>query len=279
MNDGASPARDPGSPEESSRLLLEHLGAAPQTVDCQLPTAALRERLMRRVVRSVDAAAAFHTVRGPAQWCDVAGLRMRWLYRRAGTTQLLRSGEPLRVRELCLAAGEQHRLPVDDAAVRCEWLVLQGDVCIDGLALNAFDYHTAASGPHVFTLRSALGGRLLLREAAAGPATPSAATTARAAEASWLRVSEHIERRVLAQWGHEAALLYRVEPGADVPHHGHGHDEECLLLAGELFLDDVLLREGEYQLAPAGTHHEDVSSDTGALVYGHGDIELALSGR
>jgi quercetin dioxygenase-like cupin family protein len=275
MNDDASRACTPGVADEASRLLLERLGAAPQAIEPESPMGAVRERLMRRVARSVDAAMAFHTVRGPAPWCDGAGLHTRWLYRCA-PTQHLRAGEPLRVRELSLAAGAEHRLTIDEAAIRCEWLVLQGDVSIDGLPLLVQDYHVTVRGPHAFSLRSVAGARVLLREAASAP---SATLTARAAEAAWRYVGEGIERRVLAQWGREAALLYRVQRGADVPHHGHGHDEECLLLAGELFLDDVLLREGEYQLAPAGTHHEGVSTDTGALVYGHGDIELALSGR
>ena len=74
-------------------------------------------------------------------------------------------------------------------------------------------------------------------------------------------------------------MLYRVQPGIAVPHHGHGHDEECLMLEGEVFVDDLLLRRGEYQLAPAGTHHEGVCSDTGGILYAHGDIDLAVTPR
>ena len=32
-----------------------------------------------------------------------------------------------------------------------------------------------------------------------------------------------------------------------MPQHTHGHDEECLMVQGELFLDDLLLQEGDYQ--------------------------------
>ena len=71
-----------------------------------------------------------------------------------------------------------------------------------------------------------------------------------------------------------AAMLWLAEPGATVPHHHHGHDEECLMLRGDLFQDDYLLREGDYQLAPSGTAHETVSTDTGALIYAHGDLQM-----
>ena len=103
--------------------------------------------------------------------------------------------------------------------------------------------------------------------------------TARDNELPWLAHAPGIERRVLWQRGSESALLYRVQPGIAVPHHGHGHDEECLLLEGDVFVDDVLLRRGEYQLAPAGTYHEGVSSDTGGILYAHGDIDLAVTPR
>lgn len=49
------------------------------------------------------------------------------------------------------------------------------------------------------------------------------------------------------------------------------------MIEGEAFIDDVLLREGEYQLAPAGTCHGGVSSDTGGLIYAHGDVELEVA--
>ena len=73
--------------------------------------------------------------------------------------------------------------------------------------------------------------------------------------AGWPAFAPGIRRRVLWQRDGQAALLYHAQAGAQVPHHTHGHDEECLMVQGELFLDDVLLQPGDYQLAPAGTGH------------------------
>ena len=87
-----------------------------------------------------------------------------------------------------------------------------------------------------------------------------------------------IRRRVLWTAGGEAALLYRADPGARVPGHAHGHDEECLMVQGELFLDDVLLQPGDYQLAPAGTGHRVTETDTGVIIYAHGDLDLQFNG-
>ena len=46
------------------------------------------------------------------------------------------------------------------------------------------------------------------------------------------------------------------------------------MVQGELFLDDLLLQTGDYQLAPAGTRHRVTHTDTGAVLYAHGDLEL-----
>jgi hypothetical protein len=276
MSDDARTGPSRIAVDEASELLLNELAASAETASPRRPSLALLERLARRAERGVQQEAIFHTVRGLAQWFVADGLRMRWLYRRDDSSRRPRAGEPLRVRELQLGPGEQVRLDIAESALRSEWLVLSGDVSIDAVALTTHDHHACVTGARAFAVASVGGGRVLLREALATP-TEINSCTARASAARWQRLTSHIERRVLCQWGREAALLYRVQPGAGVPQHGHGHDEECLLLAGELFLDDLLLRDGDYQLAPAGTHHEGVSSDTGALVYAHGDIDLAFT--
>jgi anti-sigma factor ChrR (cupin superfamily) len=66
------------------------------------------------------------------------------------------------------------------------------------------------------------------------------------------------------------SMLLRLQPGARIAGHPHALDEECLMLEGEAFFGDTLLRAGEYQLAPAGTRHGDLVSDVGALLYVHG---------
>jgi uncharacterized cupin superfamily protein len=65
-------------------------------------------------------------------------------------------------------------------------------------------------------------------------------------------------------------MLVRMQPGARVPTHPHPIDEECLMLEGEMFLGDTLLRAGDFQLAPAGTRDADVVTDVGALFYVRG---------
>ena len=48
------------------------------------------------------------------------------------------------------------------------------------------------------------------------------------------------------------------------------------MVAGELYLDDTLLLEGDYQLAKASSGHVVTHTDTGVVLYAHGDLDLAF---
>jgi len=64
--------------------------------------------------------------------------------------------------------------------------------------------------------------------------------------------------------------LCRLEAGACLDGHDHPHDEECMMLSGDIFLGDILLQAGDYQIASAGSQHLEISSDTGALLFVRG---------
>ncbi len=60
--------------------------------------------------------------------------------------------------------------------------------------------------------------------------------------------------------------LWRVQPGTTVEPHAHDHDEECLVLEGELLIGGVTLRAGDYILGRKGIDHPEASSPCGALL-------------
>ena len=241
----------------------------------RLPPPPLRERLLLRVTESARASRPFITVRArsSAPQPVAEGVVARSLYQASGTGW--RSGEPRRVRIVDLAAGAcwQPSLHADDQA---EWLVMAGSVRLSGENLGPCDYHWAPPGAPA-RLHATTSARVLLREApAAAAARAQQAFTRTDTATPWDDFAPGIRRRVLWACGGEASLLYQASAGAQVPSHGHQRDEECLMLAGEVFLDDVLLCQGDYQLAPAGTSHSGVSTDTGGLLFAHGDLDLDL---
>ncbi|MFG6462872.1 cupin domain-containing protein [Roseateles sp. DXS20W] len=232
----------------------------------------LAERLGDRLARSLRAEQGMCTVRrrhAAAQPLGDGALQ-RPLYR-APADRPARPGEPRAASVVELQAGAALALPAGGAR---EFLVLRGSVDVDGEGLSLRDFLLLPAG-NAPRLRSTDGAHVFVREAD----EPGAGRTlVRDREAGWPEFAPGIRRRVLWTAGGQAALLYRADPGAAVPGHSHGHDEECLMVQGELFLDDVLLQPGDYQLAPAGTGHRITQTDTGVIIYAHGDLDLQFNG-
>jgi len=252
----------------------------PFAADPPLPSAGaidrIRGRLLRRSALSRAAARPMLTLRRERLPGEplAEGVEARWLYRH-DSSRSARAGEPLRARLIELAPGSTWQGPRAPDVQR-EWLLLRGTVTLGGECLNACDYHVDPAGSADRWVGSGDGALLFLRESIVRADTRDVPFTLCDAAAGWPEFAPGIQRRVLWQRDGQAALLYRAQPGAAVPRHGHGHDEECLMVRGELFLDDVLLRQGDYQLAPAGTGHQVTATDTGAVVYAHGDLELQV---
>ena len=244
---------------------------------------ALRQRLQQRTAASLAAEGPMVTRRWQrSRRLDLApGVQEVPLYQ-AQPGAPLRAGEPLQVRLLQLQPGALLRpaLLGDTEQLQQrhrEWLLLQGSAQTppDGAWLSQRDYHVNPAGSATPAWQAGpAGARIFLREADI-PAEPGeAAHTVRDSQAGWPAFAPGLRRRVLWQRHGQAALLYHAEPGASVPLHTHGHDEECLMLQGELFLDDLLLQPGDWQLAPAGTGHHTTATDTGVVIYAHGDLDL-----
>lgn len=257
--------------DDLSPLLSEPFARAWATEAAGLP-GRLGERLGGRLAQSLKAEQGMVTVRRRKSEPQVLaeGAQQRALYR-APADRPARPGEPRAVSVIELDAGAHLAL---SAGGPREFLVLRGSATVDGelLALRDFLLLPAGAAPHI---TSEAGAHVFVREAD-GPG--AGRTLVRDREAGWPEFAPGISRRVLWTAGGEAALLYRADPGASVPGHGHGHDEECLMVQGELFLDDVLLQQGDYQLAPAGTGHRITETDTGVIIYAHGDLDLQFNG-
>lgn len=251
------------------------LAATPPGQTPQQPSVASRHRLGERLAASREAEAAMATTRLRRTVArEIApGVTERLLYA-AADGRALRPGEPLRARLIDLAPGS--RWTCDAALVQrhLEWLVLAGEACVDDQRLGPRDYHVRPRGCAAPIWSTHAGARLFLRESDTPARAGDAPLTVRDAEAGWPDYAPGIQRRVLWQRDGMAALLYRGAAGIEVPHHTHGHDEECLMVEGELFLDDQLLQAGDYQLAQAGSGHRITHTDVGAVIYAHGDLDL-----
>lgn len=90
----------------------------------------------------------------------------------------------------------------------------------------------------------------------------------RAFDTTWEETSiPGVQRRILRidRERGQVTLLMRMAAGASYPGHVHHGGEECLVLEGDLQVGDQVLREGDYQYAPPGSHHAVQRSETGCV--------------
>jgi hypothetical protein len=265
------PAHDAGNDEDDLSPLLNEPFARAWAAPAPALQGRLGERLGERLAQSLKAEHGMVTVRRRKSSSEPleGGAQQRWLYR-APADRAPRPGEPRAASVIELPAGAVLTLPAGGPR---EFLVLRGSAEVDGEALGLRDFLLLPAGSAP-AITSADGAHVFVREA---DGAGIERTLVRDREAGWPEFAPGIRRRVLWTAGGQAALLYRADPGASVPVHGHGHDEECLMVQGELFLDDVLLQQGDYQLAPAGTGHRVTQTDTGVIIYAHGDLDLQFT--
>ena len=60
--------------------------------------------------------------------------------------------------------------------------------------------------------------------------------------------------------------LWRLEPGAIIPAHGHKHEEECLVVSGSICYAGRTLFSGDFLGATKGEHQGEITSINGALL-------------
>ncbi len=109
------------------------------------------------------------------------------------------------------------------------------------------------------------------------PAAEGFTITVRAGEGQWRELCPGVHKKHLftdREAGYEAFLL-RYEPGARLPAHEHSMTEECVMLEGDAWIGDLLIKAGDYHVIAAGVPHPEIRSDNGGIAYVRGEIRAA----
>jgi quercetin dioxygenase-like cupin family protein len=136
-------------------------------------------------------------------------------------------------------------------------------------ALEALLLDVAAAGPPD-DVAARIRGRVLKRVAdGPHPAAPSTIDIRRAD--GWQPFAAAAEGRAEMKVLHDDGLtmtwLVRLQPGCVLAGHDHAGTEECLVLEGDFWLNDVRYGPGDYQIAFAGTRHHSARTEGGCLVF------------
>lgn len=241
----------------------------------QARAASLQQRVLARVAQSAERHRGLRTIRhGDVPWQTLtSGVRARVLHDNGTSRSAL----------VEFAPGSS--LPGHRHASHEECVVLQGSLRAGECQVGVHDYHLAPAGSRHHSIHSEQGALAFLRGTSIGnsgdmlrevvttllPGDGPALSTIVAASDGWREVAPGAFIKALWHHGASASMLFRLEPGARMPGHGHAVEEECMMLSGEAFFGDILLRAGEYQMAPHASSHGEAYSDVGALLYVHGD--------
>lgn len=88
-----------------------------------------------------------------------------------------------------------------------------------------------------------------------------------AEQGEWRELSKGVEVKVLNQAAQQRSMLLRMEAGSVIPPHEHAQDEEVIVLQGEVWLEGIHCKTGDYHYAHAGSKHEHIHSDVGCLLF------------
>ncbi|MBM4207726.1 MAG: hypothetical protein FJ190_06805 [Gammaproteobacteria bacterium] len=172
-------------------------------------------------------------------------------------------------------------LPVHKHMHLEEGVVLSGSLQVDDIELQQFDYHVSPPGSRYGKISSKNGGVAFLRGSSVGetvamvkevlggflPKNELYSRSVTINGCQWDEIQPGLFRSELWTDGAFVSQFYRMSPGAVLAGHTHPADEECMMLDGELFLGDILLQAGDYQVAVKGSKHGEIYTDTGALLY------------
>ena len=249
-------------------MLSEHLQPLPTPHE---RVASLEQRLENRIQASLAKHAGLRTVRSrDGVWRNlVAGIRYKPLWESSQGNSVLVEFAPG-------SALPNHRHNYLE-----EGIVLSGSLQMDDLELNQFDYHVSPAGSRHGRIRSEQGALAYLRGSSLGqpvsvfkemlggllPNNHKDSESVFSGEGGWVEVQDGLYQKDLWTDGTVASRYFRIAANTKIAGHHHPLDEECMMLSGDIFLGDILLQEGDYHCAPAGTEHLEIFSDTGALFY------------
>lgn len=82
----------------------------------------------------------------------------------------------------------------------------------------------------------------------------------------WIETGPGNSIKILRSDEETMSMLVRLDPGTTFPEHSHPADEETYVVEGETWFGDIHLVAGDYHLAPKGTTHGEVRTESGCVL-------------
>ena len=108
--------------------------------------------------------------------------------------------------------------------------------------------------------------RLFERVRATEAESTDALVTVSREAGEWIETGPGNVIKILRSDDETMSMLVRLDPGTTFPKHFHPADEETYVVEGETWFGDIHLVAGDYHLAPKGTTHGEVRTETGCVL-------------
>ncbi len=87
-------------------------------------------------------------------------------------------------------------------------------------------------------------------------------------DSAWITLGKKLQVKLLHDDGITISWLLKMLPGGRLQPHEHADGaEECMVLEGELSINGVKFKGGDYQIAHPGSTHFEVATEVGALLF------------
>jgi quercetin dioxygenase-like cupin family protein len=85
-------------------------------------------------------------------------------------------------------------------------------------------------------------------------------------QGEWKNIANGVEIKLLHKANEAKSFLIRMAANASIAEHEHTQDEESFVIDGEVWLEGILCRSGDYHYARAGSRHEKIHTTQGCTL-------------
>lgn len=85
-------------------------------------------------------------------------------------------------------------------------------------------------------------------------------------QGDWKTIQPGIQMKLLKSDADAKSFLLKLAHATVIPYHDHAKNEETFVIDGEVWLDGVHCKHGDYHFAGVGTFHKEIRTDTGCTL-------------
>jgi quercetin dioxygenase-like cupin family protein len=109
---------------------------------------------------------------------------------------------------------------------------------------------------------------VMQRIGASPAASGQAAVVSIKRDTDWISLTKKLQVKLLYEDSTTISWLLKMLPGGRLQPHEHADGaEECMVVEGELSINGVLFKSGDYQIAYPGSVHYEVATENGAMLF------------